>query len=135
MFTNIVVALKPDLDNEILLNLTEKVASGSSKVHLVSFVTAGTEEDPSGQLKTTVHSLRSHAERLSSTGAEVTYDAKVIAAAAASEVLRVAEERDADLIVAGLTKRSRVGKALMGSDAQRLLLGAECAVLAERLPA
>jgi nucleotide-binding universal stress UspA family protein len=46
------------------------------------------------------------------------------------QVLEVADEESADLIVIGLRRRSPVGKLLMGSVAQRILLGAECAVTA-----
>ncbi|WP_210438275.1 universal stress protein [Nocardioides xinjiangensis] len=46
------------------------------------------------------------------------------------QVLEVAADVGADLIVIGLRRRSPVGKLLMGSVAQRVLLGAECAVLA-----
>jgi signal transduction histidine kinase len=43
-----------------------------------------------------------------------------------------AEEVGADLVVVGLQRRSPVGKALLGSNAQRILLGATCPVLAVR---
>ena len=46
------------------------------------------------------------------------------------QVLAVAADVAADLIVIGLRRRTPVGKLLMGSVAQRILLGAECAVLA-----
>lgn len=46
------------------------------------------------------------------------------------EVLRVAQETDASVIVIGLRKRSPVGKLLMGSSAQRILLDADRPVLA-----
>ena len=46
------------------------------------------------------------------------------------QVLAVAEDVAADLVVIGLRRRSPVGKLLMGSVAQRILLGADCAVLA-----
>ena len=48
----------------------------------------------------------------------------------ADEVLRVARETDASVIVIGLRKRSPVGKLLMGSSAQRILLDADRPVLA-----
>ena len=46
------------------------------------------------------------------------------------QVLAVADDVSADLVVIGLRRRTPVGKLLMGSVAQRVLLGAECAVLA-----
>jgi nucleotide-binding universal stress UspA family protein len=48
----------------------------------------------------------------------------------ADEVLRVAQEVDASVIVIGLRRRSPVGKLLMGSSAQRILLDADRPVLA-----
>jgi len=42
----------------------------------------------------------------------------------------VANETDADLIVIGLRRRTPVGKLILGSNAQRILLDAPCAVLA-----
>ncbi|MDI2033366.1 universal stress protein [Paenarthrobacter nitroguajacolicus] len=49
---------------------------------------------------------------------------------AAAEVLDAAEEHDAGLIVIGLRRRSPVGKLIMGSVSQRILLEADCPVLA-----
>ena len=46
------------------------------------------------------------------------------------QVLALAEEVDASLIVIGLRRRSPVGKLIMGSVAQRILMGAHCPVLA-----
>jgi nucleotide-binding universal stress UspA family protein len=48
----------------------------------------------------------------------------------ADEVLRAAESTDAEFIVIGLRRRSPVGKLLLGSNAQRVLLDAACPVLA-----
>ena len=48
----------------------------------------------------------------------------------AEELLNAAEERQADFIVIGLRRRSPVGKLLLGSNAQRVLLDAACPVLA-----
>lgn len=49
---------------------------------------------------------------------------------AATEVLDAAEEHKADLIVIGLRRRTPVGKLIMGSTSQRILLEADCPVLA-----
>lgn len=48
----------------------------------------------------------------------------------AEDLIGVAEESQADLIVIGLRRRSPVGKLILGSNAQRILLDAPCAVLA-----
>ena len=48
---------------------------------------------------------------------------------AASEILRVAEEVGADLIVMGTHGRSGVGRLLMGSEAEAVLRRAGCPVL------
>jgi nucleotide-binding universal stress UspA family protein len=48
----------------------------------------------------------------------------------AEELIRTAEATDADFIVIGLRRRSPVGKLLLGSNAQRVLLDAACPVLA-----
>lgn len=51
------------------------------------------------------------------------------------DLLDVAKERDAALIVIGLRRRSKVGKMLLGSNAQSILLAADCPVLAVKAPA
>jgi nucleotide-binding universal stress UspA family protein len=48
----------------------------------------------------------------------------------AEDLIAVAQEVGADLIVIGLRRRTPVGKLILGSNAQRILLDAPCAVLA-----
>jgi nucleotide-binding universal stress UspA family protein len=48
---------------------------------------------------------------------------------ASDEIVEVAEELGAELIVIGLRRRSPVGKLILGSNAQRVLLDAPCPVL------
>ncbi len=46
------------------------------------------------------------------------------------EIVAMADEQEVDLVVIGLRRRSPVGKLLMGSTAQRILLDADRPVLA-----
>lgn len=46
------------------------------------------------------------------------------------DLIAIADETGADLIVIGLRRRTPVGKLILGSNAQRILLDAPCAVLA-----
>ena len=48
----------------------------------------------------------------------------------AEDLIKVAEEVSAELIIIGLRRRSPVGKLILGSNAQRILLDAPCPVLA-----
>jgi nucleotide-binding universal stress UspA family protein len=48
----------------------------------------------------------------------------------AEDLINVAEEVGADFIVIGLRRRTPVGKLILGSNAQRVLLDATCPVLA-----
>jgi len=48
----------------------------------------------------------------------------------AEDLIAVAEEVDADLIVIGLRRRTPVGKLILGSNSQQVLLDAHCPVLA-----
>lgn len=48
----------------------------------------------------------------------------------AEDLIAVAEEVGADFIVIGLRRRTPVGKLILGSNAQRILLDAPCPVLA-----
>lgn len=52
----------------------------------------------------------------------------------ADEVLKAAEGARTEFIVIGLRRRSPVGKLLLGSNAQRVLLDAGCPVLAVKAP-
>jgi nucleotide-binding universal stress UspA family protein len=53
----------------------------------------------------------------------------------AEDLIAVAEEVSADFIVIGLRRRSPVGKLILGSNAQRILLDAPCPVLAVKADA
>ena len=48
----------------------------------------------------------------------------------AEDLIGIADDASAELIVIGLRRRSPVGKLILGSNAQRILLDAKCPVLA-----
>jgi len=51
----------------------------------------------------------------------------------AEEIVSIADEEDASMIVIGLRRRSPVGKLLLGSNAQQILLEANCPVVAVKV--
>jgi nucleotide-binding universal stress UspA family protein len=51
----------------------------------------------------------------------------------AEDLISIAEASGADLIVIGLRRRTPVGKLILGSNAQRILLDAPCPVLAVKV--
>jgi nucleotide-binding universal stress UspA family protein len=48
---------------------------------------------------------------------------------AADDLVQVARDEDAELVVIGIRRRSATGKLILGSQAQRILLDAPCPVL------
>jgi nucleotide-binding universal stress UspA family protein len=74
------------------------------------------------------------AAQLSSLLADVTVAYEVVDIAAgdsyADALVALADDTAADMIVIGLRRRSPVGKLVLGSNAQRILLDATCPVLA-----
>lgn len=73
-------------------------------------------------------------ERLQTEG--VSYDVVkyVRGQSPSQDVIAAAAEANAELIVIGYRKRSSVGKALLGSQAQEIMMGAPCPVLATMEP-
>ncbi|MGS2618691.1 universal stress protein [Micromonospora sp. LZ34] len=69
-------------------------------------------------------------ERATAAGVDVEIHQEAHAGDLADEVVRVANAVDASVIVVGLRRRSPVGKLIMGSAAQRILLDADRPVLA-----
>jgi nucleotide-binding universal stress UspA family protein len=51
----------------------------------------------------------------------------------AEDLIGIAESSEAELIVIGLRRRTPVGKLILGSNAQRILLDAHCPVLAVKV--
>ena len=69
-------------------------------------------------------------QRLTASGIEHETVRQVEAVDPADQLLQVAHRTNAELIVIGLRPRTPVGKFILGSAAQTILLAAECPVLA-----
>jgi nucleotide-binding universal stress UspA family protein len=130
--STIVIGLRPGEDPSKLLDLTRGHVAAGSTLHLVSYVTISAEENVHPRLERAQEWADGVASQLAAEGyvAQAHVDVSVTPG---GDLLNVAEAVDADLIVIGLSKRTRVGKALLGSDAQRVLLSADRPVLCLRI--
>ena len=69
-------------------------------------------------------------QRLEGSGVEFEVRQLVRGFEPAEDLIGIAESLEAELIVIGLRRRTPVGKLILGSNAQRILLDARCPVLA-----
>jgi nucleotide-binding universal stress UspA family protein len=69
-------------------------------------------------------------DRLKASGVEHEIRQLVRGLDPSEDLVELAEETSAELIVIGLRRRTPVGKLILGSNAQRVLLSASCPVLA-----
>lgn len=133
MRAHAVVGFKPDLENQPLLELARDVLAPGGTLHLVSLVSVGTDDDELHRVEVVKAQVEAAAQGLRDEGYEVRSTVQVSTIGLGAELARIADNAGADLIVIGLAKRSRVGKALLGSDAQTVMMNATCPVLASRL--
>lgn len=68
-------------------------------------------------------------ERLTNSGVEHRVRQELRGRQPSDEVVAAAEESDASMVVIGLRQRTSVGKFLLGSSAQEILMGVRCPVL------
>jgi nucleotide-binding universal stress UspA family protein len=122
--TTIVVGYVPKPEGEAALGRAlEEAALRDARIVLVS----STRGD---HVETDVDAARARLE-----AAGVDHEVRVSTSAfdPAEDLLAIAEEVGADLIVIGLRRRTPVGKLLLGSNAQRILLDAHAPVLAVKV--
>ncbi|MFA9430246.1 universal stress protein [Egicoccus sp. AB-alg2] len=116
----------------------DEVRRRDGELHLVVHVASPNDAQASRSFATDLEAARARAEAvagpLRASGLVATVHAPVDTATPAEAILQVADEQDVDLIVLGLRRRSRVGKLVLGSNAQDVLLGAPVAVLAVKAP-
>ncbi len=126
----IVVGYVPKPEGQAALRL----ASEEAKVRHASLVVVnshrggpGFDREDAVESEAQLEKVRSELE---SAGVEYEIRQLVRGLDPAEDLINVAAEVSADLIVIGLRRRTPVGKLILGSNAQRILLDAHCPVLA-----
>jgi nucleotide-binding universal stress UspA family protein len=90
----------------------------------------GGARDEGEQILAYREELETIESRLAGEGIEFRVRELVRGQSPAEDMVAIADEEGADLIVIGLRRRSPVGKLVLGSNAQDILLSANCPVLA-----
>jgi nucleotide-binding universal stress UspA family protein len=111
--------------------IAETRLRGGTLVVVHSLVGGGRDEEKLPEYTT---ALREVATRLEAEGVDHEIRELVRGNAPGDDLLAFAKDEQVDLIVIGVRRRSPVGKLVLGSNAQDVLLGAECPVLAVKAP-
>ncbi|WP_225755534.1 universal stress protein [Actinotalea sp. Marseille-Q4924] len=124
----IIVGYTPTPEGEAALEHSVKEAHNHGDELLVVNVSA--RSDPPESTFATDTELEAVRERLDAEGVRYTLRQLVRGKDPADEILGLAEEMDVRGIVIGVRHRTPVGKLLLGSNSQRILLEAACPVIA-----
>ncbi|MFN8195084.1 MAG: universal stress protein [Nocardioidaceae bacterium] len=120
--------LKPEGDAALDRAIEEAKLRGS-KLVVVNSHRGGDEFDGS-ESRRADKAMAKVDQKLSEAGIEHEVREMVRGFEPAEDLISIAEANNAELIVIGLRRRSPVGKLILGSNAQRILLDAHCPVLA-----
>jgi nucleotide-binding universal stress UspA family protein len=127
---SIVVGYVPKAEGRAALRrAAEEARLRNARLVVVNSHRGGREFDTEDALQTEAQ-LEEVKSELRSAGVEHEVRQLVRGMDPADDLVNVAEEVDAEFIVIGLRRRSPVGKLILGSNAQRVLLDAPCPVLA-----
>lgn len=131
----VVVGYVPKPEGEAALDRAiEEAKLRSSKLVVVNSQRGGQSFDSEAALKSDSE-LAAVRAKLDDSGVEYDVRQLVRGFEPAEDLISLAEANSAELIVIGLRRRSPVGKLILGSNAQRVLLDAPCPVLAVKASA
>lgn len=119
---------KPEGD-AALTKAIEEALLRKAKLVVVNSHRGGAEYDGEAARRTS-EEIEAVEKRLQESGVRYDIRQMVRGFEPAEDLISLAEANSADLIVIGLRKRTPVGKLILGSSAQRILLDAPCPVLA-----
>ena len=107
--------------------LEAAVAEAQRREEQLQVLAHGARGSDQSDIESTVDEARQQLE-----GSDVGYNVRQVQRGddVAEALMTAAEDGDASLIVIGLRRRSPLGKLILGSNAQRILLDAPCHVLA-----
>ncbi len=126
----IVVGFKNNDGGQRALDLAIKEARRrSAKLFVVNSLRGGYDTSPE-EINESRSALESVKERLPEEGIEFDVQQYVRDNSASEDILAVATENNAELVVVGYHRRSATGKLLLGSTPLNVMQGAECPVLA-----
>jgi nucleotide-binding universal stress UspA family protein len=122
---------KPEGEAAVVQGIAEAKLRGTNLI-VVNSQRGGREYDDDASLRTE-HDLTALEARLKESGVDHEVRHLVRGFEPAEDLISIAEASGADLIVIGLRRRTPVGKLILGSNAQRILLDAPCPVLAVKV--
>lgn len=126
----IVVGYLSSPEGEAALNAAAAEAQLRGAEVVVVHSMRGATRDEADQVLEYREAMAAVEGRFTSEGISVKTRELVLGQSPADDLIDVAHSENADLIVIGLRKRSPVGKLVLGSNAQDILLQAPCPVLA-----
>lgn len=107
----------------------EEAARRAMPLHVVSVARVGVRQETQTQMRDVAGELDEIGERARAAGLSVTTEQVMAPTAPADALLDYARTHEAALLVVGVRRRSPVGKAVLGSTSQDVLLRADCPVL------
>ena len=122
---------KPEGDAAVEQGIAEARLRGSTLV-VVNSHRGGREYDDEASTRSE-QELAALEARLKESGLDYDVRHLVRGFEPAEDLISIAEASGAELIVIGLRRRTPVGKLILGSNAQRILLDAPCPVLAVKV--
>lgn len=128
--TNIVVGFIDTPEGHRALDLAiEESKSRDARLFVIHSMKGGSREKPDEVIRYR-EALEGVDTRLTDLGIDHEIHEYVLDNKPAKDLLEAAKQFEADLLVIGYQRRSATGKALLGSHAHDILMGADCPVLA-----